>query len=315
MHASTDSVREIVMPGVKKILNFHESAVDKMIGDYARERGYRVGLKPRLRDVIDIDGMTLDGRERNFAFTSHIDFVVFDEQTLLPVLAIEYDGPQHADATQAERDRIKNRLLDAAGLQLLRIDSQYARKEGRWRVLAYVLDMFEAGTAFYRAQEEGLIHEDEPFIHNLLLDTSTPGRLKFTGLDTDALASLGERLRARKILWYAQWWRSTDNGGTEARAVAGLPSGQYLSSLCNLRRFAITGISALELAEELAMAELGWMASAYEAGEAVALNAEQGSALLDELSVKAETGLKSAYGWELHASAGGAANPARRAPA
>lgn len=303
------------MPSVKKILNFHEASVDRIISDYARERGYRVSLKPRLRDVVDVDDLTLTARERNFAYTSHIDFVVFDAQTLLPVLAIEYDGPQHADAVQVERDRSKNKLLEAAGLQLLRIDSLYARKEGRWRVLNYVLDMFEAGTAFYRDQEAGLIPEDEIFIHNLLLDNSTPGRLKFTGLDTDALALLGDRLRERKILWYAQWWRTSDMGATEARALAALPSGQYLAASCALRQFAITGISALELAEELAMAELGWMASAYDDGKAVALSAEQGTALLAELSVRNQASMKSAHGWSLHASAGGPATPVNAAPA
>ena len=113
----------------KRVLNLRESAVDRMLAESAADNGYRVSLKMRLRDVIDVDDMPLDARERNFAFTSHLDFVAFDAETHLPVLAVEYDGPQHlTDHRQMERDRIKDRLCEAAELPMVRIDNQFTRK-------------------------------------------------------------------------------------------------------------------------------------------------------------------------------------------
>ena len=85
--------------------------MDRMLADYAVEHGYRINLKMRLRDVIDVEDLPLSAKERNFAFTSHLAFVAVDTKTHLPVIAIEYDGPQHlTDYKQIERDRIKDAL-------------------------------------------------------------------------------------------------------------------------------------------------------------------------------------------------------------
>jgi len=50
----------------------------------------------------------------------------------------------------------------------------------------------------------------------------------------------------------------------EARFVLTLPNGQYLMSSCRLRQFAIDGISATGVADELATAELSWLAARYD---------------------------------------------------
>lgn len=96
-------VRDAVGPGGygravdrrKPVLNLTEAAVDRMLAEYAEENGYRIGLKMRLRDVIEVDDLPLTPRERNFTFTAHLDFVALDAETHLPVLAVEYDGAQH----------------------------------------------------------------------------------------------------------------------------------------------------------------------------------------------------------------------------
>ncbi|HZX08137.1 DUF2726 domain-containing protein [Kribbella sp.] len=120
------------MPGLRKILTAAESKVDRGLDEYARDNGYRLLLKPRLRDVIDVDDMHLTWREQNFTFTAHLDFVAADAATGLPILAIEYDDARHrTDPQQRERDKIKDRLCQAAGLPMLRVDSQFARREGR----------------------------------------------------------------------------------------------------------------------------------------------------------------------------------------
>lgn len=53
----------------KRVLNFQEAGVDRLLADYAKEHGYRINLKMRLRDAIDVEDLPLSAKERNFAFT------------------------------------------------------------------------------------------------------------------------------------------------------------------------------------------------------------------------------------------------------
>ncbi len=162
-----------------------------MLAEYAEKNGYRLSLKMRLRDAIDVDDLPLTRRERDFAFTAHLDFVAFDAGSHLPVLAVEYDGPQHlTDDRQIERDQIKNRLCEVARLPLLRIDNLFARKEGKWRVLQYILWAHEIGKAFYEAQAAGYIPEDEPFYHGSIVTQDESGGLTFEGIDVPAIRYL-----------------------------------------------------------------------------------------------------------------------------
>jgi hypothetical protein len=285
----------------KPVLNPRESAVDRMLADYAHENGYRISLKMRLRDVIDIDDVTLDWRERNFAYTSHLDFVAIEIETHLPVLAIEYDGPQHlTDHKQIERDRIKDKLCEIAELPLLRVDNLFTRKEGKWRVLTYILWAHEMGKAFYAAQEAGLIPYNEPFdpAFILLPKQDGPG-YEYSALASPARSYLDEFRRRHGVQWEARWWRRTDVQ-IETRLVASLPNGQYLLAQCAIRDFAIQGITALEISEELATAELGWLARKYDDGEAVALSPRQGQRVLDDIGQRAEDGaIRTVSGWHL----------------
>lgn len=285
----------------KRVLNFRESAVDRMLAKYADENGYRISLKMRLRDVIEIDDLPLGAKERNFAFTSHLDFVAFDAETHLPVLAVEYDGPQHlTDHRQIERDRIKDKLCEVAELPLLRIDNLFTRKEGKWRVLTYILWAHEMGKAFYAAQESGGIPDDEGFDAGTLLIPAEDGRrYEFSALAGSALSYLHGFRQRHSVQWEARWWRPT-SVQVETRVLTLMPNGHYLFAQCAIRDFAIEGISALEISEELATAELGWLARQYDEGHAVAISAEHGQRVLDEIGKPAgDSALRTVSGWHL----------------
>lgn len=276
-----------------------------MLAEYAADNGYRVSLKMRLRDVIDVDDMPLDARERNFAFTSHLDFVAFDAETHLPVLAVEYDGPQHlTDHRQMERDRIKDRLCEAAELPMVRIDNQFTRKEGRWRVLTYILWAHEMGKAYYSAVADRQIPEDEGFDAGTFLLPTEDGRFEFSALAGPAYGYLNDFRHRHRVQWDAQWWRATDVQ-IESRSLLSLSTGQYLFAQCAIRDFAIVGISALEVCWELSTAELAWLARQYDDGAAVALSATQGQRVLDDIGpLAAGSALTSVAGWSLHATYG-----------
>ena len=56
---------------------------------------------------------------------SHVDFLIFNRVSKQPLLAVEVDGFQyHKNSTkQAERDKLKNHILEEYGLPLLRFST------------------------------------------------------------------------------------------------------------------------------------------------------------------------------------------------
>ena len=64
---------------------------------------------------------------------THLDFLVFNQLSKQPVLAIEVDGySYHKDGTkQAERDKKKNHILESCGLPLLRLNTNGSHEKER----------------------------------------------------------------------------------------------------------------------------------------------------------------------------------------
>lgn len=79
-----------------------------------------------LRIVIK-DWMLMNADERQYVsnYSTHIDFLVINHVTRKPVLAIETDGYNfhHHETEQYKRDQMKNHILDAYGLPLLRLST------------------------------------------------------------------------------------------------------------------------------------------------------------------------------------------------
>lgn len=277
-----------------------------MLADYAKEHGYRISLKMRLRDVIDVDDLPLSAKERNFAFTSHLDFVAVDARTHLPVIAIEYDGPQHlTDHLQIERDRIKDKLCEAAELPLLRIDNHFTRKEGRWRVLTYILWAHEMGKAYYESVGDGPISDEDGFdAGTFLLPKEDGAGLEFSMLGGQGLTYMVGFRQRQNVEWQVSWWRGGD-GQVEARSLVALANGQFLVANCAIRDFAIEGISAMEISQELVSAEIGWLAQRYEDGDPVALSATQGRRILEDVGPYKDSGKVETFsGWNFSSSYG-----------
>ena len=69
----------------------------------------------------------LNDEERRYASNgaTHLDFLIYNQVSKQPVLAVETDGYQfHKQGTrQSERDRMKDRILDRYGLPLLRLST------------------------------------------------------------------------------------------------------------------------------------------------------------------------------------------------
>jgi hypothetical protein len=84
----------------------------------------------------------------DFAFKSSFDFVVLaplgGRWQTLPLFAVEFDGPHHAQRETQIRDITKNRLCAASGLPLLRIDSSFLETRDRLSLLTWLAQLWAA---------------------------------------------------------------------------------------------------------------------------------------------------------------------------
>ena len=68
---------------------------------------------------------------QNLFYNGRFDFVIYEKigNQQLPILAIELDGKEHReDEYVMERDRIKDTICKEHNLELIRVESSYARR-------------------------------------------------------------------------------------------------------------------------------------------------------------------------------------------
>ena len=98
----------------------------------------------RIADLIRVEKGTKNMRSwLNRILSKHIDFVLCDPSTLVPVLAIELDDSSHDRPERQERDRFVNEAFESAGLPLLRIGVQgtYEVKDLREKIEQHSLEL------------------------------------------------------------------------------------------------------------------------------------------------------------------------------
>jgi very-short-patch-repair endonuclease len=85
---------------------------------------YYVFPQVHLTSIIDnkVIGQSWNGSFRHINQKS-VDFVLCDKKYISPKLAIELDDKTHLKKDRVERDREVERILDEAGLPLLRIEN------------------------------------------------------------------------------------------------------------------------------------------------------------------------------------------------
>ncbi|OXS56940.1 hypothetical protein B1A99_18970 [Cohnella sp. CIP 111063] len=93
--------------------------------------------KVPIKDVLSIN-FELDGTLKSYYFTSHMDFVIYEKESLQPLCSIEYDGEYHRrDSKTIENDKNKDNLCRYANFQQFRIASN-EESEGWERLRAYL---------------------------------------------------------------------------------------------------------------------------------------------------------------------------------
>lgn len=267
-------------PTVQSVfVNAAEARADRLLRQVERANGDRLLAKVRLADALNLgDWMSSRPQLVSYALKAHLDFVMVKADGL-PIFAVEIDGRQHSrDSRQRRRDEMKDELCRAAGLPLLRINSEFGRKEGKRTLLEYLCDAFYKSVAFEDAQARGAIPQDEPFNHASFIEHDPEtGGFYFGTLDARPRAELHRLYESQRIPQFAPdaWVADADEwGDVRADVYLGVGDGYVLATSSKVRQFGYFGISSGELAEELAVCDLHRDALRWLAGDPVAISTE-----------------------------------------
>ena len=259
------------------LVNRYERVTDRLLTAAADENGDRLAVKVGLADVLEVDPTSYADKE--FALKAHLDFVMVSQATSRARFAVEFDGSQHfTDPKTRARDRRKDRLCEAAGLPLLRITSDYLQRRSKWVVLNYVIDAFYLSEAFYEAQVSGYIPGDEPFFPTSVLTTNDRGQIMFSALDAESRLRLFIHHENQRLPVYAPdefVTRDPTTGAVHAVAFMAVAPNRYLIAQVRVRDFRFQGITPSEVAEQLAVAEIGYLADRWVEGEPVGQDQRQ----------------------------------------
>lgn len=258
---------------VRVLVNPVEHRADKILQHTAEANGDRLLTKVRLADVIDVGDW--GNPHLGFAMRAHLDFLMINATTSEPIFAVEIDGFQHrTDPTQRRRDLLKDEICREAGLPLLRVGSEFARREGRAVLLEYLWEAYYRSVAFEEAQAAGYVPWDEPFLHWSFLETDTEsGRISLSGLDMNARAELQQLYDQNRLPHFVPdtWGREVNKwGDLRTEVYLGIGRGFTLVGSATVRNFGWFGISAAEPSEELAILELRREVHRWLGGEGVA---------------------------------------------
>src|SRR5260370_27212908 len=148
---------------VNRYEEYTHTALEQAVGN----EGGRVSPKVRLADIVNLDAIRdshgLTSSEFHSALQMSFDFLVTDHDSA-PLFAVEFDRPHHHDPDVARRDRLKNRLCEQAGLQLLRIESDYLEPVGRFPTMVqWLAQLLLLEVKVDQAQVEGQMPRDLTF--------------------------------------------------------------------------------------------------------------------------------------------------------
>lgn len=111
------------LPYKKKqfLLNISERKVFEFLSA-ALPNDYVIFPQIGLKSIIRTTARGRDFRSyQNRIDKKIVDFVIFEKTNLVPVLAIEYDGPTHGRADRKERDKFVDDALESAGMKIIHI--------------------------------------------------------------------------------------------------------------------------------------------------------------------------------------------------
>lgn len=252
------------------LLNRWERLTDVALNEAAERCGVRIAPKVRVASALTLEGSGLTREQFSYALKAEFDFVVADGDDEMPQFAVEFDEHHHlTDPVTMERDRLKAQVCELLGLPLIRIDSQYLRRERRFTLIGYLVEVWHLERAFDEAQRRGHIPHDEPFIpENVIADSLGASPDWPYWLDRPARLAMVDARRAGKLVSQTPEEITTpwpdvekpdDHEFVETWAVVELSAGGYVMGQARLRNFEvfIPGVTARLLSASVAVADTG----------------------------------------------------------
>jgi Protein of unknown function (DUF2726) len=276
------------------LVNPHEIATDAALEEAAERCGLRIQPKVRVAGTFQIDHSGLTNEEYGYALKSEFDFVIADGQDRMPHFAVEFDEPHHlTDPQTMRRDRLKSAICRKLGLPLIRIGSEFLRRERRFTLIGYLVEVWALERDFDEAQKIGHIPWDEPFIPENVIAESLAAKADWPyWLDRPARLRMFEASRSGRLTDHVPeeiivpWPKPNVPDNTEfieSWAVVGLATGGYVMGQAKLRNFTIfiPGVSARGLAASVAVADAGRQLEVVLSGDAPPSDAADLAALRD----------------------------------
>lgn len=121
--------RKLFLAGHKKVSDYDSenltfSLIEDILSEYPEFHHLGIFCHTPLRNIIR-DWSLLDENEKKYIshYSTHLDFLIINHVTKKPVLAIETDGYtyHHDETEQHQRDIMKNHILEAYNLPLIRL--------------------------------------------------------------------------------------------------------------------------------------------------------------------------------------------------
>jgi hypothetical protein len=274
------------------LVNPHEIATDAALEEAAERHALHVHPKVRVASALNIDKSGLANEEYTYALKSEFDFVVADGHNRMPHFAVEFDEPHHlTDSLTMSRDRLKASVCKKLGIPLVRIGSEFLRRERRFTLIGYLVEVWALERAFEEAQEAGQIPWDEPFMpENIIADSlyaepdwpywlDRPARLQM--VDADGAGLLTDRVPEEITTPWPKREEPDNSEFIESWAVVGLSKGGYVMGQAKLRNFPvfIPGTTARGLAASVAVADAGRQLQLVLSGDAPPSDATEFAAL------------------------------------
>jgi very-short-patch-repair endonuclease len=259
------------------LVNAYEVATDAALSEVAVQAGVRVCMKVRIGDALDLRRSGLSDEHFAYATRAHFDFLITDEPENRPQFVVEFDGERHrSDSAQRQRDELKDSIAGRLGLRVLRIDSSFLKRHGRFTLLGLLVEVWAHERAFYEAQERGQVPHDEPYCYFSVLEPAPGGGWRWAfSVDASARALFARAASEGVLANYvpevrdnSSAFQPSDEDEIEAYAAVALAGGNFILGYARLKNFGgFGGISARELASDVAVADAGDLLRRYLDGE------------------------------------------------
>lgn len=105
-----------------KILNSTEQFLHKLIHEWTLSEHVYLWSQVDVASIFSVTNGAVDYYEALEDLNLSVDFLIVDQLTTKPLVAIEYDGPTHGQTNRKIRDDFVNRLFKDCQIELLRIN-------------------------------------------------------------------------------------------------------------------------------------------------------------------------------------------------